>query len=101
MLTIMVIIHILLAVIVVVAVLLQSGKGADIASLFSGGGTSSAFGPTGAASVLWKITAVAFGLFLITATSLSILYTKKEAPTPLRGIEKKIPVNPQPPVPIR
>jgi preprotein translocase subunit SecG len=101
MLFIVTLIHIFLAIVIIIAVLLQSGKGTDIASVFGGGGTSSAFGPTGAASLLWKITAVAFGLFLITATTLSIMHTKREMPTPLRGIEKKIPVSPQPPAPLK
>ncbi len=101
MLMIITIIHIVLAAVIIIAVLLQSGKGTDIASVFGGGGSSSAFGPTGAASFLWKITAVAFALFLITATSLSIIHTKREASTPLKGIEKKVPINPQPPTPIK
>jgi len=97
MLFILTLIHIFLAVIIIAAVLLQSGKGTDIASVFGGGGTSSAFGPTGAASLLWKITAVSFALFLLSCTILSIISTKKHTPAPLRAIEKKLPSIPRPP----
>ncbi len=97
MLFILTFIHIFLAIIIITAVLLQSGKGADIASVFGGGGTSSAFGPTGAATLLWKITAVAFALFLLSSTILSIMHTKRHTPAPLRAIEKKLPSIPRPP----
>lgn len=98
MLFIITLIHIFLALIIIAAVLLQSGKGADIASVFGGGGSSSAFGPTGAASLLWKITAIAFALFLISSTVLSIMHTQRHTPTPLRAIEKKLPSIPKPPM---
>lgn len=91
-------VHIILALIIIITVLLQSGKGADIAGVFGGGGASSAFGPTGAATVFWKITAVAFGLFLITSTVLSILHTRRDQPLPLKTYEKRLPSTPRPPV---
>ncbi|OGF65208.1 MAG: preprotein translocase subunit SecG [Candidatus Fischerbacteria bacterium RBG_13_37_8] len=95
--TIITIMHVILALIVIVAVLLQSGKGTDIAGVFGGGGGSSAFGPTGAATLFWKITGVAFALFLLSSTVLSILHTKRDMPAPLKGIERKVPQTPQPP----
>ena len=90
--------HIFLALVVIGAVLAQSGKGADIASVFGGGGGSSAFGPTGAANILWKVTAAAFALFIITSTILSIIQTKRDMPTPLKAIEKRLPATPRPPI---
>ena len=90
--------HIVLALVIIISVLLQSGKGTDIASVFGGGGGSSAFGPTGAATFLWKITAVAFGIFLITSTILSILHTRRDQPLPLKTYEKRLPSTPRPPI---
>jgi len=90
--------HIFLALVVIGAVLAQSGKGTDIANVFGGGGGSSAFGPTGAANILWKVTAAAFALFIITSTVLSIIQTRRDMPTPLKAIEKRLPATPRPPI---
>lgn len=70
------IIHILVCVFLVIVVLLQSGKAADIAGAFGGMGSQTAFGPRGSATVLSKATAIAAGLFLTTSLSLSILASR-------------------------
>ncbi len=48
------IIHVLVCVFLVIVVLLQSGKAADLAGAFGGMGSQTAFGPRGAATVLSK-----------------------------------------------
>jgi preprotein translocase subunit SecG len=70
------IIHVLVCVFLVIVVLLQSGKAADLAGAFGGMGSQTAFGPRGAATVLSKATTIAAGLFMITSLSLAILATK-------------------------
>lgn len=70
------IVHVLVCVFLVVVVLLQSGKAADLAGAFGGMGSQTTFGPRGAATVLSKATTVAAGLFMATSLSLSILATK-------------------------
>jgi preprotein translocase subunit SecG len=69
------IIHVLVCVFLVIVVLLQSGKAADLAGAFGGMGSQTAFGPRGAATVLSKATTIAAGLFMVTSLSLSILAT--------------------------
>ena len=54
-------------------VLLQQGKGQDLASAFGGGGTQTAFGPRGSANVLSRATTILAGLFMVTSLALSIL----------------------------
>ncbi len=67
------IIHILVSVIIVIAVLLQSGKGASLGSSLGGSTSSQAiFGSAGPATFLTKITAGAAIIFM--ATSLFITY---------------------------
>ncbi len=69
-------VHILVCVFLVIVVLLQSGKAADLAGAFGGMGSQTAFGPRGAATVLSKATTIAAGLFMVTSLSLSILATR-------------------------
>lgn len=70
------IVHVLVCVFLVIVVLLQSGKAADLAGAFGGMGSQTAFGPRGAATVLSKATTIAAGLFMLTSLSLAIMATK-------------------------
>ena len=54
-------------------VLLQQGKGQDLASAFGGGGSQTAFGPRGSATVLSRATTILAALFMVTSFSLSVI----------------------------
>ena len=71
------IIHVIVCLFLVVVVLLQSGKAADLAGAFGGMGSQTAFGPRGAATVLSKATTIAAGLFMLTSLTLAIMATKQ------------------------
>lgn len=68
-----VVIHVLECLFLIAVVLLQQGKGQDLASAFGGGGTQTAFGPRGSANVLSRATTILAGLFMVTSLALSIL----------------------------
>jgi preprotein translocase subunit SecG len=70
------IIHVIVCFFLVVVVLLQSGKAADLAGAFGGMGSQTAFGPRGSATVLSKATTIAAAVFMITSLSLAILATR-------------------------
>ena len=70
------VIHILVAVTLVLIVLLQSGKGSDIAGAFGGMGSQAAFGPRGTATFLSKATIALAAVFMVTSISLSILASR-------------------------
>jgi preprotein translocase subunit SecG len=70
------IIHVIVCFFLVIVVLLQSGKAADLAGAFGGMGSQTAFGPRGSATVLSKATTVAAALFMVTSLSLAILATR-------------------------
>src|SRR5438128_4817316 len=70
------VIHVLVCVFLVIVVLLQSGKAADLAGAFGGMGSQTAFGPRGAATVLSKATTIAAALFMCTSLTLAILATR-------------------------
>src|SRR5689334_24646573 len=66
-------IHVIVCIFLIVVVLLQSGKSADIAAAFGGAGSQTAFGPRGAATILSKATTWSAIIFMLTSISLSIL----------------------------
>lgn len=70
------VIHVVVCLFLIIVVLLQSGKAADLAGAFGGMGSQTVFGPRGAASVLSRATTIAAGVFILTSLSLSILSTR-------------------------
>ena len=65
--------HVIACLFLIAVVLLQQGKGQDLASAFGGGGTQTAFGPRGSANVLSKATTILAGVFMVTSLGLSVL----------------------------
>jgi preprotein translocase subunit SecG len=76
MLILLTIIHVIVCIFLIIVVLLQSGKAADLAGAFGGMGSQTAFGPRGSATLLSKATTLSAILFMITSFSLSILATR-------------------------
>ena len=70
--TLVLVLHIVAAVGIVVLVLLQHGKGADMGAAFGSGSAGSLFGSAGAANFLSRSTAVLAAVFF--ATSLGLTY---------------------------
>jgi len=68
-------IHIIVSVALILIVLLQTGKGADMGAVFGGAGSQALFGNTGAATFLGKLTTAAAVIFMI--TSLTLAYISK------------------------
>ena len=71
-------IHIIVCLFLIVVVLLQSGKAADLAGAFGGMGSQTVFGPRGSATVLSKATTIAAAIFMITSMVLSIIATRAD-----------------------
>ena len=65
--------HVIACLFLIAVVLLQQGKGQDLASAFGGGGTQTAFGPRGSATVLSRATTILAGVFMVTSLALSIV----------------------------
>jgi preprotein translocase subunit SecG len=75
-----VLLHILyvpVCVFLILVVLLQSGKRADLAGAFGGGGSQTAFGARGAATLLAKVTTASAVMFMIVALALSIVGSRE------------------------
>jgi preprotein translocase subunit SecG len=58
-------------------VLLQQGKGADLAGAFGGGGSQTSFGPRGTTNIMHRMTTGAFVLFVVLCLTLTILSGKR------------------------
>jgi preprotein translocase subunit SecG len=65
------IVHVAVCLMLILVVLLQTGKRADLAGAFGGGGSQTAFGARGAATFLSKATTVAATVFMITSLALA------------------------------
>ena len=72
-------IHVMLAIAIIVLVLLQHGKGADMGAAFGTGSAGSLFGSSGAANFLSRSTAVCAGFFFVTSLGLTYFYAPKSA----------------------
>ena len=83
----------------IIVVLLQSGKAADIAGAFGGAGSQTAFGPRGAATVLSRATTWCAVMFMVCALAL-VLHTDKgvgQGGSVLEKFSKPAPVKPEAP----
>ena len=94
----LVIIHILVCFVLIVAVLLQSGKAADLAGAFGGVGSQTVFGARGAGTLLSKMTTICAILFMITSLALwfvsskgtkSVIKEEKQTAQPAAAAETK------------
>jgi preprotein translocase subunit SecG len=84
-------IHVIVCLFLVVVVLLQSGKAADLAGAFGGMGSQTVFGPRGSATVLSKATTIAATLFMVTSLTLSIMATRTGGAVPVIFEKKATP----------
>jgi preprotein translocase subunit SecG len=66
-------VHVAACLFLIAVVLLQQGKGQDLASAFGGGGSQTAFGPRGSATVLSRATTILAGVFMVTSLALSLM----------------------------
>ncbi|WP_243373527.1 preprotein translocase subunit SecG [Geotalea sp. SG265] len=74
--TLLVILHILVCLALIVIVLLQSGKGAEMGASFGAGGSQSVFGAGGGTTFLSKLTTSAAIIFMLTSLTLAFLSGK-------------------------
>ena len=65
------VVHVIVCVFLIIVVLLQRGKGAEIGAVFGGGGGSTLFGSRGAGNFLTRLTTGAALVFMLTSLSLA------------------------------
>jgi preprotein translocase subunit SecG len=104
--TLVIVFHVIAAVSIVVLVLLQHGKGADMGAAFGSGSAGSLFGSSGAANFLSRSTGVLAAVFFVTSLGLTFL---SASPSKSGGVTQSIkteagtpatqPAAPAPPAP--
>ncbi len=90
--TVVVTIHIIVCVILVLTVLLQQGKGAEVGAVF--GSSEAMFGSAGPASALNKVTTVVAIVFMITSLALTYLAAHRTGDSVMEGIKVETPAVP-------
>src|SRR4030042_1875659 len=71
--TLIIVLHVIVCVALIMIVLLQTGKGADMGAAFGGGPSQTLFGTTGASTFLSKATTAAAIIFMLTSLSLAYM----------------------------
>lgn len=74
-------IHILVAVAIIGLVLMQHGKGADMGAAFGSGASGSLFGATGSANFLSRATGILAAIFFVTSLTLAYIGSNKPKTT--------------------
>lgn len=75
----LIVIHVIVCIALIMIVLLQTGKGADMGAAFGGGGSQTLFGSSGASTFLSKSTTFAAIVFML--TSLCLAYVSSDRTT--------------------
>lgn len=96
--TVLLVIHVLLALSLVGLVLVQRGKGADIGAAFGSGASSTVFGSRGSGSFLTRMTAIVATLFFV--TSLTLAYMSGQQVERKSVTERVAPALPESEVPV-
>lgn len=85
-------IHVVVCLFLILVVLLQQGKGADL-SVFGGGSTQTAFGARGAATLLHKLTVGSFVFFILTTLTIALYQgSRHERGSVMTGAQQEVPV---------
>ena len=90
-------IYVLVCIFLILVVLLQQGKGADVASAFGASSSQTTFGARGATTLLEKITTWSFVAFSVLAVAISLLQARpKSAVLQSQKSARPAPVAPAP-----
>jgi preprotein translocase subunit SecG len=81
----LVIIHVVTCIALIMIVLLQTGKGADMGAAFGGGSSQTLFGSGGASTFLSKATTVAAIVFMLTSFGLAFVSSNRSAESIVLG----------------
>ena len=85
--SILLVVHVIVAIGICALVLLQHGKGADMGAAFGSGSSGSLFGAAGSANFLSRSTAVLATVFFVTSLGLTYLGSTRSTPA---GVERSI-----------
>jgi len=90
--TLLIVIQVISAIAIVILVLLQHGKGADMGAAFGSGASGSLFGATGSANFLSRSTAAVATVFFIATIALAYNVTSVRVVKPQGGVMGNVPI---------
>jgi len=90
--SIILIVHVLLAITVIALILLQQGKGADMGASFGAGASQTVFGSGGSGNFMTRATAILATCFFVTSFALAIVAKDKSAVDANEGIPQAVTV---------
>ena len=83
-------IHVTVCILLILIVLLQTGKGASMGASFGGGGSQALFGGAGPATMLNKLTTGVAIVFMLTSLSLAYMSGHKSQASIMSGVKAPI-----------
>ncbi len=86
--TLITVFHVVMALFLILVVLLQSGKGANMGAAFGAGSSQTMFGSSGAGNFLTKLTTGAAIVFMITSFSLATISNEKDQNSVVKEVEE-------------
>jgi len=86
-------VHVIVCLVLIVVVLLQHGKSADIAATFGGMGSQTAFGPRGTATVFSRLTTWCAIIFMVTSISLTYFVSHRGSSSVMDNVQTQSPAN--------
>jgi preprotein translocase subunit SecG len=99
--SILVVVHLFLAIGLVALILVQHGKGADMGAAFGSGASASVFGARGASNFLSRTTGILAALFFVTSLTMAYFAMQSKEPetvmqgaqpAPVEMVEPEVPV---------
>ena len=83
--------HVIVCIALIMIVLLQTGKGADMGAAFGGGGSQTLFGSTGASGFLGKLTTIAAIVFMVTSLALAYVSSHRTPSSVMSDTQSEAP----------
>lgn len=77
---ILVVLHVIICIVMIMIILLQTGKGAEIGAAFGGGYSQTLFGSAGPVGFLNKLTTVVAIMFMMTSLLLALMAGRPHTP---------------------
>jgi preprotein translocase subunit SecG len=90
--TLLVVLFIVVCLFLILVVLLQQGKGADVAAAFGAASSQASFGPRGTTTLMHKLTTGSFVLFVALCIGLSVL-TARRGRSVTAGVKGRTPAS--------
>jgi preprotein translocase subunit SecG len=94
------IVHILVCLLLIMIVLLQTGKGADMGAAFGGGSSQTLFGSAGPAGFFTKITTAVAIIFMVTSIGLAYMYSHRTGSSTVKETKPQKSAPAEPPTPV-